>query len=198
MATMNQSELQVTQIDRSVKDVELMPVIHKEQVGQSKYLTFLVNDTICGIDLDHVKEIIEYDVLTQVPLAPPFIRGVFNLRGSVLPVIDLAVRLGKPAQAPGKHTCLILVEIEGGGEGEAFQCGLYVDAVDAVAQIPDSAIEPPPTFGVDIRSDFIAGMGKRDERFVILLDIERVGALEELAESMRTSAGIMQEDSANG
>ncbi len=193
MGAINQSNL-------VVKNDELMPVIQQEKSGQSKYLTFLVNDTVHGIDLDHVKEIIEYDVLTQVPLAPPFIRGVFNLRGSVLPVIDLAVRLGKPAQPPGKQTCFVLVEIEGGGEGvgEVFQCGLYVDAVDAVVQIPDSAIEPPPTFGVDIRSDFIAGMGKRDEHFVILLDIERVGALEELAETMKTSAGVQQEDSANG
>ncbi len=193
MATVNQNELMV-------KNAELKSVTHKAQTGQSRYLTFLVNDTVYGIDLDHVKEIIEYDVLTQVPLAPPFIRGVFNLRGSVLPVIDLAVRLGKPAQAPDKRTCLILVEIEGGGEGEgeAFQCGLYVDAVDAVTQIPDSAIEPPPTFGVDIRGDFIAGMGKRDERFVILLDIERVAEIEELAECMKTSAGVQQEDSANG
>ncbi len=196
MATVNQSEHQVNQIDRIVKNDELMPVIHKEQAGQSKYLTFLVHDTVYGIDLDHVKEIIEYDVLTQVPLAPPFIRGVFNLRGSVLPVVDLAVRLGKRAQPPDKRSCLILVEIK--DEGETFECGFYVDAVDAVSQIPDSAIEPPPTFGVDIRSDFISGMGKRDNQFVILLDIDRVGALEELAETMKTSAGAQQEGSANG
>ncbi len=190
MATSNQSELMV-------KKDELMPVMHKEKAGQSKYLTFLVNDTLYGIDLDHIKEIIEYGALTQVPLAPVFIRGVFNLRGSVLPVIDLAVRLDKPARPPGNRSCFILVEVE--ADGETMECGLYVDAVDAVAEIPDSAIEQPPTFGVDIRSDFIAGMGKRNDAFVILLDIERVGAVDELSEYMKASeGGVQHEESAHG
>ncbi len=189
METSNQKELMVKN--------DLMPVIEKDHATQSRFLTFVVNDTVYGIGLDHVKEIIEYGALTQVPLAPSFIRGVFNLRGSVLPVIDLAVRLDKPAQPPSKRSCFILVEVE--SEGETFECGFYVDAVNAVAQIPDSAIEPPPTFGVDIRSDFVSGMGKQDNAFVILLDIERVGAVEELAETMKKTGGSVQpEENAHG
>ncbi len=190
MTMTNQSELMV-------KNDELMPVIGKEKLEQSKYLTFVVNEMVYGIDLGHVKEIIEYGALTQVPLAPSFIRGVFNLRGSVLPVIDLAVRLDKPSQPPSNRSCFILVEVK--GASEYFECGLYVDAVDAVAQIPDSAIEPPPSFGVDIRSDYIAGMGKRNNEFVILLDMEQVGAVEELAESMKDVDSSAQiEESAHG
>ena len=165
----------------------LQPGMQGDASEQSRYLTFLANDTLYGVDLDHVKEIIEYGALTQVPLAPAFVRGVFNLRGSVLPVIDLAVRLGKTPQPPSKRSCFILVELE--DEGETLECGIYVDAVDEVAQIPASVIEPPPSFGVDIRSDFIAGMGKRNDQFVILLDVDRIGNVEELANSMKLGDG---------
>ena len=147
-----------------------------------KYLTFNVDGTTYGVSLSYVKEIIEYDSLTQVPLAPSFVRGVFNLRGSVLPVIDLAVRLGKPVAEPTKRSCFILTELE--DEGEMMEVGFLVDSVEEVAQIADEEIEASPAFGMEVRADFVAGMGKQAERFVILLDIEQVLSINELGQAM--------------
>jgi purine-binding chemotaxis protein CheW len=160
-----------------------------KQVGETeamRYLTFRVDGTVYGVSLSAVKEVVEYGALTQVPLAPAFVRGVFNLRGSVLPVIDLAVRLGKQAQAPNERSCFILTELE--DEGETLEVGFLVDAVEKVAQIPDHQIEAAPTFGVDVRPDFIAGMGKQGDGFVILLDIDQVLSINELSEAMRSGS----------
>ncbi len=145
-----------------------------------KYLTFNVSGGIYGVAISGVKEITEYPSLTRVPMTPAFIRGVINLRGNVVPVIDLAVRLGKASQEASNRSCVIIVEIE--ADDEKTDIGIVVDAVTAVIDIPNEDIEVAPAFGAEIRSDFISGMGKRNEKFVVLLELERVLSIDELAE----------------
>jgi purine-binding chemotaxis protein CheW len=111
-------------------------------------------------------------------MMPEYLRGVINLRGLVVPVIDLAVRFARPASPVTKRTCIVIVEIE--LDGERHDIGAVVDAVNAVVEIPASDVEPPPSFGARIRTDFIAGMGKVDGPFVILLDSRHVLAPAEL------------------
>jgi purine-binding chemotaxis protein CheW len=147
--------------------------------GQSQqYLTFVLAGEVFAIGILSIKEIIEYSNPTTVPMMPEYLRGVINLRGLVVPVIDLAVRFGKPASPVTKRTCIVIVEID--LDGERYDIGAMVDAVNAVVDMPASEIEPPPTFGARIRTDFIAGMGKIDGRFVILLDSRHVLAPAEL------------------
>lgn len=144
----------------------------------AQYLTFLLGGESFGIGIMAVKEILEFGGLTDVPMMPESVRGVINLRGAVVPVIDLAARFGRPQTVPGKRTCIVIVELETDGERQIT--GIIVDAVSAVLDIPASEIEPAPSFGTRIRSDFIAGMGKMNGKFVILLDVQPVLALGEL------------------
>ncbi|MGE5651393.1 MAG: chemotaxis protein CheW [Bacillota bacterium] len=151
----------------------------------AQYLTFMLGGEVFAIGILAVKEIIEYGGVTTVPMMPDCIRGVINLRGAVVPVMDLSSRFGRRATEVGKRTCIVIVEIEAGGEQQVV--GVMVDAVNAVLEIPASQIEPAPSFGAKIRTDFIAGMGKVGGKFVILLNVDNVlsaqevGALAELA-----------------
>jgi purine-binding chemotaxis protein CheW len=139
---------------------------------QKQYLTFMLNGEIFAVGILHVKEIIGYGGLTEVPMMPACIRGVINLRGAVVPVLDLSARFGRQPSEQTKRTCIVIVEVEANGERQDM--GVVVDAVNAVLEIAQADIEPPPAFGAKIRTDFIEGMGKVDGRFVILLDINRV------------------------
>jgi purine-binding chemotaxis protein CheW len=143
-----------------------------------QYLTFLLAGEVFAMGILAIKEIIEYANLTEVPMMPQYVRGVINLRGSVVPVIDLSVRFGKPASAVTKRTCIVIIEVMASGERHVL--GVVVDAVNAVLDIPSSEIEPPPAFGASIRTDFIQGMGKVNGRFVILLDVNHVLAGDEM------------------
>lgn len=143
-----------------------------------QYLTFMLGGEAFAIGILAIKEIIEYGGLTTVPMMPECIRGVINLRGAVVPVMDLAARFGRPATTVTKRTCIVIVEIEAAGEQQVV--GVMVDAVNAVLEIPASEIEPAPSFGAKIRTDFIKGMGKVNGKFVILLDVDNVLSPEEL------------------
>jgi purine-binding chemotaxis protein CheW len=144
-----------------------------------QYLTFMLRGEIFAIGILHIKEIIEYGQLTTVPMMPGFIRGVINLRGAVVPVVDLASRFGgKPGEVT-RRSCIVILELE--AEEETQVIGVVVDAVNEVLEIADADIEPPPSFGTKIRTDFIAGMGKVRERFVIILDVNKVLSTEEMA-----------------
>lgn len=144
----------------------------------SQYLTFVLAAETYAIGILAIKEIIEYSTLTAVPMMPEYLRGVINLRGLVVPVVDLAVRFGREAAPVTKRTCIVIVEV--GAEGNRHDIGLVVDAVNAVLEIPRADIEAPPGFGMGIRTDFIAGMGKVSGRFVILLDPHHVLAQTEM------------------
>ena len=144
-----------------------------------QYLTFNLAGEMFAVGILNVKEIIEYGSLTEIPMMPTFIRGVINLRGAVVPVIDLAARFGGKAADVQRRTCIVIVEVK--QEEGKHDIGIMVDAVSEVLEIPGSEIEPPPAFGAKIRADFIAGMGKVNSRFVIILDIMRVLSVEEMA-----------------
>jgi purine-binding chemotaxis protein CheW len=146
----------------------------------SQYLTFSLGGEMFAVGILNVKEIIEYGHLTGIPMMPEFIRGVINLRGSVVPVVDLSARFGGRTTEVCRRTCIVIVEV---ADGEArHDVGIMVDAVSEVLDIPGGEIEPPPSFGAKIRADFISGMGKVDGRFVILLNIDKVLSVEEIAQ----------------
>lgn len=150
----------------------------------SQYLTFSLGGEMFAVGILCVKEIIEYGSLTEIPMMPAFIRGVINLRGAVVPVIDLAARFGGRPTEIGKRTCIVIVEIgdDAAAEGATrHDIGIIVDAVSEVLDIPAGEIEPPPTFGARIRTDFILGMGKVAGTFVIILNIDRVLSVDEIA-----------------
>lgn len=144
-----------------------------------QYLTFMLGGEVFAIGILSIKEIIEYSSLTEVPMMPACIRGVINLRGAVVPVIDIAVRFGRGAAPVTKRTCIVIIEVTANGERQ--DVGVIVDAVNEVLEIPIADIEPPPTFGAQIRTDFMRGMGKVNQKFVILLDVNHVLKLDELA-----------------
>jgi len=143
------------------------------------YLAFRLADEVYAIDILRIREIIEYNLPTSVPMMPASVRGVINLRGAVVPVIDLAVRFGRPATGVGKRTCFVIVEVEHAGALHIL--GLMVDGVNAVMEIGAENIEPAPTFGTRVNAEFIEGMARIDGRFVIILDIGRVLSIEEMA-----------------
>jgi len=148
--------------------------------GQEKaqYLIFNLRGEPFAIPLLGVKEIIEYGSVTPIPGMPEFIRGVINLRGRVVPVIDLAARFGEPPTVIGERTCVVIVELH--EETGVQDMGIVVDGVNAVSDIPASDLEPPPRFGAKIRVDFIQGMWKSQDRFVIVLDQARVLSVQEI------------------
>lgn len=151
-----------------------------EAAGENKqYLTFLLGNEMFAIRILNVKEIIEYGGLTTVPMMPQFVRGVINLRGSVVPVIDLSARFGRQATAIGKRSCNVIIEVD--ADGEKQDVGIMVDSVSEVLEIPEADIEQAPSFGARIRTDFIRGMGKINEKFVIILELDKVLSVQELA-----------------
>lgn len=149
----------------------------------AQYLTFTLGGEMFAVGILCVKEIIEYGSLTEIPMMPAFIRGVINLRGAVVPVIDLAARFGGRPTEVGKRTCIVIVELSDAASDDAARhdIGIIVDAVSEVLDIPAGEIEPPPTFGARIRADFILGMGKVAGKFVIILNIDRVLSVDEIA-----------------
>lgn len=143
-----------------------------------KYLTFLIGSEKYGVDIVNVKEIIEYGQVTRVPLAPQSIRGVLNLRGSVVPIVDLSSRFYGYRSTITRLSCIVVVEIE--QREERIPIGLLIDALHEVVDIQPENTEQTPGFGAKIRTDFIQGIGKTHGRFVILLNLDRVLDIEEL------------------
>lgn len=144
-----------------------------------QYLTFVLGREVFALNILNVKEIIEYGQLTEVPKMPVFIRGVINLRGAVVPVIDMAARFDKPSAQITRKTCIVIIEV---AHAQGTQdVGVMVDAVNEVVDIESANIEPAPSFGANIRADFIEGMGKMDGKFVIILNVNRVLSIEEVA-----------------
>ncbi len=143
-----------------------------------QYLTFMLGGETFAIGILHIKEIIEYGQLTTVPMMPEFIRGVINLRGAVVPVVDLASRFGGKRSEVTRRSCIVILELQ--VEDETQVLGVVVDAVNEVLEIAAGDIEPPPAFGTRIRTDFIAGMGKVQEKFVIILNVNNVLSTDDL------------------
>lgn len=150
---------------------------------ETQYLGFQVAEEEYAIGILRVREILEYDTVTKVPTTPPSIRGVINLRGRVVPVVDLAVKLGLPESPITKSTCIVVVEVD--LEGERAVMGVLADSVSQVLDLPAGEIEPPPPFGPHVRVDCLVGMGRSGKKFVLLLDIDKLLSMDELAVAAR-------------
>lgn len=151
-----------------------------------QYLTFFLGDEVFAMDIRCVREIIQYGSMTKVPLMPEFVRGVINLRGSVVPVIDLQSRFGRSRASVGKKTCVIIFDAT--VEDEKVELGLLVDSVSEVIEIALAHIEQPPQFGTTIRRDFIHGIGKVGTEFIVILAPERALDINEMAALAEQSA----------
>jgi purine-binding chemotaxis protein CheW len=153
----------------------------------SQFLTFMLGEEQFAVGILHIKEIIEYGSLATVPMMPACVRGVINLRGAVVPVMDLSARFGRNPSGVTKRSCIVIVEVANADGDNKQVLGMLVDAVNAVVEIAAGDIEPAPSFGTRIRPDFIAGIGKCNGKFVILLAIDRVLSTAEVVEMARAS-----------
>jgi purine-binding chemotaxis protein CheW len=145
----------------------------------TQVLTFWLGEDVLGMDIRTVREIIQCGPMSSVPLMPDFLRGIINLRGSVVPVIDLNARFGRPPTRIGNKSCIVIFDAI--RADERIELGLLVDAVSEVIKITAEQIEPPPEFGTSLRREFIRGIGKVGHRFVILLDPDRALDVQEMA-----------------
>lgn len=160
-----------------------------------QYLTFQLAEEIFAIDVVNVREILEFNTVTKVPQTPDYMRGVINLRGSVVPVLDMRLKFGMSVTEKTINTCIVVVEVA--LEDENVIIGALVDSVQEVFELDPDSIEPAPRIGIQLRNGFIKGMGKKDDRFVIILDIERVFSQEELSGAVQMSDAPSEDRAVN-
>ncbi|RKH65885.1 chemotaxis protein CheW [Corallococcus llansteffanensis] len=146
--------------------------------ARSSYLSFMLAEEEYAVGLLRVREIIEYRPVTRVPGMPVAVQGVINLRGSVVPVVDLAVKFGLPPRPITRWSCFVIVEVT--LDGQQTVLGLLADTVREVLELGGDDIEPPPAFGTRVRLEFLRGMGRHNDTFILLLDLDRLLSLEEL------------------
>lgn len=163
-----------------------MTAATKEIVEQQQYLTFLLADEEYAISILKVKEIIEYTAITKVPKVPDWIRGVINLRGAVVPVVDLAVKFGLEEKAVTKTTCIVIVETQ--YEGLTTMIGAIADAVSQVMDLTAEDIQPVPEFGTRVKVNYLLGMAQLGKKFALLLDVDKVLSTDELLNLSEVSA----------
>ncbi len=145
----------------------------------NQYLTFTLNEELYAIDIANVWEILDYTPVTRVPRTPEFLLGIINLRGRAVPVADLRLKFGLPKTERTVDTCIIIVEVQ--LDGESTIMGALADSVQEVFEIDEKNIEPPPKMGTRINTEFIQGMGKQDEKFIIIIDVNKVFSSQELS-----------------
>jgi purine-binding chemotaxis protein CheW len=154
-----------------------------------QYLTFKLSDEVFAVDVARVREILEFTSITKVPQTPDYMSGVINLRGSVVPVMDMHLKYGMPPAERTVNTCIVVMEVN--PEGETIVLGALADSVQEVVELESAQIEPAPKIGTRINTDFIAGMGKHNDHFIIILNIDKVfnnAELEMTGEVMREAA----------
>ena len=156
------------------------------EVKAPQYLSFTIAGTDYGLPILAVKEILQHEEPTAVPGTPPSIRGVINVRGQVVPVVDLAVKFGKAETVASNRTCILVVEARAGKD--RLVVGVLADAVNEVLDLPAGQIEPPPAFGTNVRLDFLTGMGKVGKGFVLLLDADCVLTTSEMELAAQAAA----------
>ncbi len=145
----------------------------------TQYLSFKLDDEVFALDIWKVREVLDYTEITKVPKTPEFMKGVINLRGGVVPVVDMRLKFGLPEAEKTVNTCIIIIEVT--VDGETTVLGALVDSVQEVLDLEPGQIEPAPRIGTRLRTDFIRGMGKRDNRFLMILDIDKIFSADELA-----------------
>jgi len=143
-----------------------------------QYLTFILDGELFALDISKVREVLDYTKITRVPQMPEFMLGVINLRGSVVPVIDMRTKFGMNKVERTVNTCIVIVEVT--LDSDNVILGALVDSVQEVFELDPEQIEPPPKIGMRLKTEFIKGMGKKEEKFIIILDIDRVFSTEEL------------------
>lgn len=168
-----------------------------EIIESSQYLTFKLDQEIYALDITQVREVLDFTEVTKVPRMPPFMRGVINLRGGVVPVVDLHLKFGMDGSDRTVDTCIIIMEIS--IEGENTLLGALADSVQEVMTLEAEQIEPPPRIGTRLNTEFIRGMGKKNDDLIIILDIDRVFSSEELvviqaAEDVNNQGQVFQSD----
>ena len=170
---------------------------HEMPANQQQYLTFFLADEQYAVGVLRVKEIIEYGVVTRVPTTPPYIRGVINLRGSVVPVVDLSVKFGLQECPVSRRTCIIIMETMLGGERATM--GVVADSVSQVIQFAPQDIEPAPAFGTRVRMEYVEGLAKMGSKFVLILNMDAVFAADEVAVPLGgASAALASGDTSEG
>ena len=145
----------------------------------TQYLTFKLDDEVFALDIGKVREVLDFTSITRVPQTPDFMRGVINLRGSVVPVVDLRLKFGMSMTEKTVNTCIIIVEVS--LDNETTILGALADSVQEVIDLEPEQIEPAPKIGTKLKTDFIKGMGKRDSNFIMILNIDKVFSAEEIA-----------------
>ncbi len=150
-----------------------------------------MNDEIFALDISRVREVLDFTTVTRVPKTPDFMRGIINLRGSVVPVVDMRLKFGMTETEKTVNTCIIIVETT--LDGEKIMIGVLADSVQEVFDLDADQIEPPPKIGTRLNIDFIKGMGKRDGEFVIILNIDEVFSSEEIALVTQAGGGTAEE-----
>jgi purine-binding chemotaxis protein CheW len=158
--------------------MEAAKEVKAHALGNGQYLTFFVGGEEYAVNILKVKEIIEYDTVTVVPNTAPWIRGVTNLRGNVVPVIDLAIKFGLQGSQTSKLTCIVITEVS--YQGEKLTLGVMADSVSQVLDFSENEIETPPPFGTRVRIEFLLGMGRMGKKFCLILDIDKVLSADEL------------------
>ncbi|MFO8065786.1 MAG: chemotaxis protein CheW [Spirochaetota bacterium] len=152
---------------------------NEEQAAQNQYLTFKLADEVYAIGVNRVQEVLEYTPVTKVPRTAEFMKGVINLRGSVIPVADLRMKFGMEEVEATVETSIIVSEVKLGEEQVVI--GMIADAVEEVVRMEPENIEPPPRVGTSVESRFISGIGKMNEQFIIILDVDQVFSAEEVS-----------------
>jgi purine-binding chemotaxis protein CheW len=145
----------------------------------AQYLTFMLDEEIFAFDISKVREVLDFTTITKVPRTPAFMRGVINLRGSVVPVVDLRLKFGMTRTEQMINTCIIIVEVM--VDNETITLGALADSVQEVMDLTPDQIEPAPKIGIRLNTEFIRGMGKQNDKFIIILDINKVFSTEEIA-----------------
>ena len=168
-------------------------------LSNGQYLTFFIAGEEYAVNILKVKEITEYDTVTTVPNTAPWIRGVTNLRGNVIPVIDLAVKFGLSASQASKFSCIVITEVS--YDGEKLTMGVMADSVSQVVDFLENEIETPPPFGTRLRIEFLLGMGRMGKKFCLILDIDKVLSTDELlavtesTQSSQSATGVQPSSS---
>jgi purine-binding chemotaxis protein CheW len=152
----------------------------------AQYLTFRLDRELFAVDIAKVREVLEFTTVTKVPRTPDFMRGVINLRGSVVPVVDMRLKLGLTQTEKTVNTCVVIAEVE--VDGESTILGALTDSVQEVIELDGAQVLPAPRMGTRIDTSVIRGMGKRDEEFVIILDIDRVFSADDLKATAEASS----------
>jgi purine-binding chemotaxis protein CheW len=165
-------------------------------MAATQYLTFRLGDEVFALDISKVREVLDFTTVTKVPRTPAFLRGVINLRGSVVPVADLRLKFGMTMTEKSVNTCVIIAEVE--VDGEPTLLGALADSVQEVIELGSDALQPAPRIGTRLNTEFISGMGKQNDRFIIVLDIDKVFSIDELSlvhtvQAGREASGVPEE-----